>query len=200
MSDFDIVNRYNTIVRGILNYYCLSTRQSVLYEFFYPLRISCALTLAYKHKKKYAKWAFDKYGEDLRIVIGSSKESICFYLPSISKNVYGPKPKKKSKEVNTHDLIMKIQGTTIPSTLHAVCHVSELDCCIPGCLNKASDWHHIKHRKKYKGSDSTRKLLSHTAKQISVCKAHHISIHSGQYDGPSLRKLKGFIPEDSLED
>ena len=200
MSDVDIVKRYNAVVRGISNYYSLSTRQSVLYELFYSLRRSCALTLAHKHKKKYAKWAFDKYGKDLRIAVDGSKEPISFYLPSISKDVYGPKSKKKSKEVSMSDLIMKIQGTTIPSTLHAVCDASELDCCIPGCTNKASDWHHIKHRKRYKGSDSTRKLLSYTAKQIPICKAHHVSIHSGKYDGPSLRKLEGFMPEDFLDD
>ena len=200
MSDVHIVKRYNAVVRGISNYYSLSTRQSVLYELFYSLRKSCALTLAHKHKKKHAKWAFDKYGKNLRIAVDCSKEPIGFYLPNISKDVYGSKSKKKSKEVSMSDLIMKIQGTTIPSTLHAVCHASELDCCIPGCTNKASDWHHIKHRKKYKGSDSTRKLLSYTAKQIPICKAHHVSIHSGKYDGPSLRKLKGFIPEDFLDD
>jgi len=200
MSDVDIVRRYNAITRGISNYYSLSTQQSVLYELFYNLRKSCALTLAHKHKKKSAKWAFDKYGKDLRIVVGDLKEPVSFYLPSISKDMYGSKSKKKIKEVSMCDLTMKIQGTTIPSTLHAVCHASELECCIPGCLNKASNWHHIKHRKNYKGSDSTRKLLSYTAKQIPVCKAHHFSIHSGKYDGPSLRKLKGFVPEDFLDD
>lgn len=200
MSDVDIVKRYNAVVKGISNYYSLSTRQSVLYELFYFLRRSCALTLAHKHKKKYAKWAFDKYGEDLRIVVDSSKEPIGFYLPSISKDSYGPKSKKKSKEVSMSDLTMKIQGTTIPSTLHVVCHASEFDCCIPSCPNEASDWHHIKHRKKYKGSDSTRKLLSYIVKQIPICKVHHVSIHSGKYDGPSIRKLKGFIPENFLDD
>jgi hypothetical protein len=80
-----------------------------------------------------------------------------------------------------------------------VCSASELDCCIPNCPNKASDWHHIKHRKKYKGSNYTNKLLSYTAKQIPVCKIHHQLIHSGKYDGPSLRKMKGFVPQDFIE-
>jgi hypothetical protein len=55
MTDIDIVKRYNTVVKGISNYYSLSTRQGVLYELFYTLRRSCALTLSHKHKKKYAK-------------------------------------------------------------------------------------------------------------------------------------------------
>jgi hypothetical protein len=46
---------------------------------------------------------------------------------------------KKVKDVNMQDLEMKIQGISIPTTLHAVCSASELDCCIPNCPNKASD-------------------------------------------------------------
>jgi hypothetical protein len=138
--------------------------------------------------------------KDSRIVVGDLKKPVSFYLPSISKDVSGSKFKKKSKEVSTGDLTLKIQGIAIASILYAVCHAFELDCCIPpSCLNKASDWHHIKHRKKYKGSDSTKKLFSYTAKQIPVCKPHHFSIHSGKYDGPSLRKLKDFILEDFLD-
>lgn len=120
MSDVNIVKNYNAVVRGISNYYSLSTRQSVLHELFYSLRRSCALTLAHKHKKKYAKWALDKFGEDLKIVVDGSKEPISFYLPSIPKDSYGRKSKKKNKEVSMSDLTMKIQGTIIPSTLHAV--------------------------------------------------------------------------------
>lgn len=37
------------------------------------------------------------------------------------------------------------------------------------------------------------------AKQIPICKRHHNLIHLGKYDGPSLRKLKGFTPEDFEE-
>jgi len=67
------------------------------------------------------------------------KEPVVFYFPKTSKEVYAQARKKKSKEVSMSDLNMKIQGTSIPSTLHAVCHASELDCCIPNCPNKASD-------------------------------------------------------------
>jgi hypothetical protein len=80
-GDVGIVKSYNAVARDIWNYYGLSTRQSVLYELFYSIRRSCALTLAYKHKKKYAKWALDKYGGDLRIAVDGLKEPTGFYLP-----------------------------------------------------------------------------------------------------------------------
>ena len=34
------------------------------------------------------------------------------------------------------------------------------------------------------------------AKQIPVCKKHHVMIHNGQYNGPSLIKLKGYVVGD----
>lgn len=203
MSDADIVKRFNSVVRGISNYYCLSTQQSVLYELFHLLRRSCALTLAHKHKKKTAKWAFDKYGNNLKVMepvnrsgVITEQSTVGFYLPKITKESY---KKLSSYEPNMYDLSLKVQGRTILSTLHAVCHASELICAIPNCPNKANNWHHIKHRKRYKSTDIQRKLLSYTAKQIPICKTHHNLIHSGKYDGPSLRKLKGYVPEDFLE-
>jgi hypothetical protein len=59
-----------------------------------------------------------------------------FFFPKVSKKSY----KKTSKyEPNMYDLALKVQGRTIPSTLHAICNASELDCAIPNCLNKAND-------------------------------------------------------------
>lgn len=59
-----------------------------------------------------------------------------FYLPKVTKESY----KKHSKyEPNMYDLSLKVQGRTIPSTLHAVCNASELNCAIPNCTNKAND-------------------------------------------------------------
>ena len=194
MTDLDIVRGFNRVVRGIANYYCLSTQQSVLYELFYMLRRSCALTLSHKHKQKKAIWAFEKYGKDLKII--TEKNCVEFYFPKVTKESY---TKKFAYVPDMNDIFPKIQGRTIPSTLHAVCSASELKCSIPNCPNQSSDWHHIKHRKKYSGNDFKKKLLSYTAKQIPVCKLHHNLIHSGKYDGPSLRKLQGFIPEDFLD-
>jgi hypothetical protein len=88
------------------------------------------------------------------------------------------------------------QGVPLPVTLNAVCSASELDCAIPNCTLKASEWHHIKHRKRIKGTRNQKSLYAYNAKQIPLCKNHHILVHSGKYDGPSLRKLPGYTPSD----
>jgi hypothetical protein len=71
---------------------------------------------------------------------------------------------------------------------------SELKCAIPNCTLEASEWHHIKHRKKFKGPTRIKNISAYTAKQIPLCKAHHGIVYSGKYDGPSLRKLPGYTP------
>ena len=49
MNDVDIVNRYNTQVRGICNYYCLAANYHQLNYFRYLMEYSCLKTIASKH-------------------------------------------------------------------------------------------------------------------------------------------------------
>lgn len=189
--DYEIVNNYNSITRGIQNYYPGATHQHTLYEFYSTLRRSCALTLAHRHKKRKATWAYDEYGENLRVKHHKHDKYTEFYLPKANatqKNRF-----KKSASMNL--ISKKLEGWKAPVTLSAICSAEDLECAIPNCLNQASDWHHINHRKKFKGTSSQKIKSNLFAKQIPICKAHHVSIHGGKYDGPSLRKLKGFTPE-----
>jgi hypothetical protein len=98
--------------------------------------------------------------------------------------------------MNVKDLLVKIQGVPIPQTLSAIANIKELGCCIPNCPNQAEEWHHVKHRKKIKGNDYEKKITAYTAKQIPVCSKHHRLIHKGIYNGPSLRKMKGYVNTD----
>lgn len=66
----------------------------------------------------------------------TEQRTVEFYLPKVTKESY---KRKSSYEPNMCDLTLKVQGSTIPSTLHAVCSASELDCAIPNCPNKADD-------------------------------------------------------------
>ena len=49
MSEVDIVNRYNTQVRGICNYYCLAANYNKLTYFRYLMEYSCLKTIAWHH-------------------------------------------------------------------------------------------------------------------------------------------------------
>lgn len=114
-------------------------------------------------------------------------------IPSASKVKWNLNSDTNS---NTTDVLPVIQGVPVPKSLNIICSASELPCAVPGCPNQAEHWHHVKHQKKIKGKDHQKHVLALTAKQIPICKPHHHLIHSGKYDGPSLRKMKGYTPSD----
>jgi RNA-directed DNA polymerase len=194
VGDNVVINRFNSILRGLANYYSGSEYPSALYELFELLRRSCALTLAHRHKMRSAKSAFTRWGKDLTInytVTNKKKEiiqkSVSFELPVLLTG--------KWKSENLSELLSNAdpKGSSLPKTLSGIVSASELDCCIPKCPNKASQWHHVSNRKRNKRRSSSEALVAaYGSKQIPVCLAHHILITNGKYDGPSLRKMLGF--------
>lgn len=62
VGDNVVINRFNSILRGLANYYNGSEYPSALYELFKRLRRSCALTLVHRHKMRPAKSAFTRWG------------------------------------------------------------------------------------------------------------------------------------------
>jgi hypothetical protein len=187
--EYDIIQRFNSVVRGIKYYYSCSTYRSVLSGFWHNLKRSAALTIAHKNKKRIAKWAFEKYGKNLTITNRKGDKTVSFETPTAGDEI-------KFANGDMSYMLVIPKEVSLPITLTAVVSASELDCAIPNCTLKASEWHHIKHRKRIKGNQKQRAIYAYTAKQIPLCKNHHNLVHSGKYDGPSLRKLRGYTPSD----
>jgi hypothetical protein len=145
------------------------------------MKRSAALTLAHKHKKRSAKWSFSKFGNELTVTNPISKKKIKLLMPTSGS---GDQIKFKGGQLNYMLAVPK--GVSLPITLTTICSASELDCAIPNCTLKACHWHHIKHRKRIKGSSVQRNIYAYTAKQIPLCVNHYNLVHSGKYDGPSL--------------
>ncbi len=186
-SDKEVIDRYNTVIRGIVYYYSASTQKSVLDRFWTALRQSAMLTIAHRHKKRSASWARERYGKDLKVTCLESEKTSTLLRPLSDKKVVFRKGKLSK-------MLVKVEGVPIPITLTAVASAHELECSIPNCLMKAEEWHHVKHRKKFKGPTNMKAISAYFAKQIPLCKLHHKLVHSGKYDGPSLRKLPGYTP------
>lgn len=190
-TDAEIIQRFNLVIRGVSNYYSGSTQKSVLDRLWTTFKRSAALTLAHKHKKRSAKWAFEKYGSQLSITVkkeGKGDNTISLFMPKSSPVTWGKQ--------NLSSMLVRPAGIPIPVTLTAVCSAKELNCCIPNCTLKADEWHHIKHRSKIKGNVRLKAITAYVSKQIPLCKNHHKAVHNGTYGGPSLRKLPGFTPGD----
>lgn len=202
-SDYEIIQRFNSVTKGIANYYSGSFYPTPLITIYQLLRRSAALTLAHKHKQRTAKWAFEKWGYSLSVKIMIDKKgkeflkSTKFFLPHVEKYTT-PGTWKTGKDTSgsleSFSEILNVKGKYLPTSLSAIASLKELKCCIPNCPNDAEEWHHIKHRRKYKNKSKVSEIvrIALYSKQIPICKKHHGLIHNGKYDGPSLRKLPGF--------
>ena len=187
ISDWEVLQRFKSVVRGISNYYSGVTNQGALNQLYHLFRRSALLTIAHRHKQKTAKWAENKFTKNIIIEHPKKKgKTILFEIPKSMPQRWN------SQFINR--MLVKPEGVPLPVTLTAITSASELHCAIPNCPNQAEEWHHIKHRKKYKGSAMDRTINSYTNKQLPVCKKHHNQITFGKYDGPSLRKLNGYTP------
>ena len=192
ISDAAIIYRFNSIFKNIANYYSGSTQQGVLSRLYFALKKSAYLTIAHRNSKRNASWTKKKYGENL-------------IIPTIKKNgrkefveLFKPKAGKVKWHISSKgqlDSIFNIPiGVPIPQSLNVICSVKDLFCAIPNCPNSAKEWYYIKHRKQVKSKKLLKKSNINIAKQIPVCEKHYLLITNGKYNGPSLRKLKGYIP------
>lgn len=193
-NDFEVVKRFNTVMRNIANYYCGIECPSDLSELWELFRRSLALTLAHRHKKCTAKAGFQKWGHDLIVKYEFNKKgkmekrSVSFEIPKIS---FG---KFKRPGVLQGELFWLMnsttpQGVVFPKVLSVIVNANELKCSIPYCPNMANEWYNVIPRKRVKRKNIRVIGIVYNTSQIPVCFAHHKLITHGKYDGPSLRKL-----------
>jgi group II intron reverse transcriptase/maturase len=200
LSPQDIVKRFKSVLRSIIQYYQGCQQRSDLYELLWLYKRSCALTLAHHHKFRSWQKAVQKYGKDLTVEYkGKNGKSLTVdcSIPSLEGGGRFKTKVHQNTFPQTMEKSASQSGRIVPKTLHEMQSASELMCHIPNCPNKAEAWHHIKHRKRAKiTSSSKQRQIALFAKQIPVCKKHHVMIHNGQYNGPSLSKLKGYVVGD----
>jgi len=85
LPEKDIVNRYSSIIRGILQYYSCVNQRSDLWPVVSLYRKSCALTLADKLKLRTAAQAFKRFGPLLSINDITGKVITKLYYPESLK-------------------------------------------------------------------------------------------------------------------
>jgi Type II intron maturase len=88
-SDTHVIDRFNSVMQGLHNYYCGSLYRSGLYSIYRLLKISCALTLAHRHKHRRAAKAFKCWGNDLSIektTRKNTKKIISLQIPDVKES------------------------------------------------------------------------------------------------------------------
>nr|YP_009531378.1 maturase K [Semiaquilegia adoxoides]AXP85072.2 maturase K [Semiaquilegia adoxoides] len=83
-SDSDIINRFGRICRNVSHYYSGSSKKKSLYRIKYILRLSCARTLARKHKSTVRSFLKRLGPEFLEEFLIEEEQVLSFILPRIS--------------------------------------------------------------------------------------------------------------------
>lgn len=87
LEDKLIVQRFSSIIRGIMEYYSPANSRSDLWQIVALYRKSCALTLADKHKLKTAAKVYKRYGSNLKITDRIKKRETVLFYPTTLKTI-----------------------------------------------------------------------------------------------------------------
>nr|AAY21305.1 maturase K [Ranunculus spicatus] len=84
--DSDIIDRFGRICRNVSHYYSGSSKKKTLYRIKYILRLSCARTLARKHKSTVRSFLKRLGSEFLEEFLIEEEQVLSFILPKISSS------------------------------------------------------------------------------------------------------------------
>jgi group II intron reverse transcriptase/maturase len=196
--DSEIINKYNAVIRGYINYYApLITTRSTLNYYVYIFEYSCYKTLCHKHRTTIRK-LLKQYGNPLKTKRQNKNEDFTPVtlltcktywkkleetVKNIQQNLYSTK--STQYEIADSDFLNNAKGfyrTKFKLTSR---------CLICGSKEHI-EIHHKKRvrgfdKEKEKGFDRILSLLNR--KQVPLCRHHHKIIHDGKYDDISLSDL-----------
>ena len=172
LTPLEIVQTYNSELRGICNYYCMASNFSRLDYFSYLMEYSCLKTLAAKFRSSIGKIKA-KYKD------GHGNWGIPYETKTEKKRMYFAdymnckKATKCTDEISNQAIIYSNTRTKLEERLKA--RVCEL-CGSTDA--KQYEIHHIHKVKDLKGkSDWERNMIAKRRKTIVVCKECHNKIH-----------------------
>jgi group II intron reverse transcriptase/maturase len=186
LEDHDIVMRFNSIWRGIYNYYAVANNASYLKRVRYVLQYSCLMTLAHKHRMRLPK-VIAKHGVDARVKYLSSKgeeREVTLWKPLSGK---WQLPLLRSDPPDPE--------TIIATQARRMTRTSLTRCCVV-CNTSGVQMHHIRQLRIGNKSITrgfNRVMSAINRKQVPLCRPCHGKVHRGEYDGLGLKDL-AYIP------
>jgi group II intron reverse transcriptase/maturase len=200
-DDLTIINRYQSVLRGIYNFYCMATNVSRRMAWIkHVLELSLVKTLAHKHKisvnQIYRSYRHVDPGNQM-VILKATKERkdrdplIATFggIPFVrnSKGIWG----------DYSDFLFKnawfapgYARTEIVERLMA----SRCELC--GAEGVPLQMHHVRKLADLKKLGREKPqwvqiMIARNRKSLAACDACHTAIHAGRYDGRSPRKLTG---------
>jgi len=180
LDEIRIIEEYNAVLLGYLNYYSFVVNRHALRRVAYILQFSAAKTLANKHRTSMRK-IFKKHGALLFVSIVSSTGKVKATNLKYPLEWKAQTNRFLTKAAPTALEVFKVQTRLLTRT-----KIDE-HCCICDSADRVQ-MHHVRHVRKggdtLSGFDTIMGRINR--KQIPVCHDCHNEIHSGRYDGKSL--------------
>lgn len=189
----DILRYYNSVTRGLYNYYNFVGNVRNLANVCWLLEESCCLTLARKFKLKTMAATYRKFGKGLGCDVtsknGKRKKIILWSPTDLKKQNIEKGNNPKAEPLKALDAVWNAKFTK--SNLHKACIIcGETD---------GVEMHHIRKAKDLRKPSSkldffSRQMAAINRKQIPLCKDHHTRLHSNQWseaEKSQLSKQKG---------
>lgn len=174
LPDKQIVIRFSSIIRGLMEYYSPANKRSDLWSIVALYRKSCALTIADKHKLKTAAAVYKKYGPNIKVTDPVKKKETVLFYPTTLKTTGNFKLGKK--DVSLSDKIMDpIQGSYRQN------NKSEQTCEWPHCDRTVGlEQHHINPVRNIKGKKGVSQyevwLRKKQRQTVTLCREHHMEV------------------------
>ena len=174
-DDLEILDRYNSMIRGFVNYYSLASNRRELHSFKYIMEYSMYKTFAHKYRSKVPK-ILTKYKKNgiftvqFTVKSGKVKERTFYDDGCKSKG-----PSKFSDIDNIHNVMFTVSITSLADQLKA----NKCELC--GAEDIELEMHHINKLKNITGKSQWEKLMmARRRKTIAVCKKCHNTIHHNE--------------------
>lgn len=180
LDDKSIVNRFSSIIRGILNYYSFVNQKSDLWAVVSLLRKSCALCLADKHKLGSAAAVFKRYGPKITVrgILPKDVTELVYPDTLQTNNKFA-----LGKATSPAEFVRGLE--LMEGSFHHA-ELTQSTCQFPGCTNISNlEEHHVNPQANISKSLSPfeRSLIAKKRKTITLCQEHHKILHGKKVVG-----------------
>lgn len=174
-----ILQYYNSIIHGLLNYYRFVDNRKSLGSIIHGLKCSCALTLALKFKLRTMSKVFKKFGNLLT-------------EPTSGMSIFLPNDLKRLTHMERFKLDSNAKESTTPENAIKISYNNRLTksilgqpCIICGSTDNIQA-HHLKKirdlKKKMKLDFFNAQMAAINRKQVPLYPEHHAKLHAGTFN------------------
>lgn len=170
----DIVRYFNSVFRGLVNYYSFADNLSSRHQIWWARKSSCAFTLSLKRKLGSIHKVFQQFGSEITVSVsgGDKPSSVSFWKPQS----FARTGKFQINTLSFEDLMVERNRNWNNKRTK-----SNLDkSCIICGETKCVQMHHVRLIRGLKARELdffSFQMAAINRKQVPLCQGHHVKLH-----------------------